>query len=147
MLGLGSSRIKVRRPSLFELIQDRHQRFSLYSDSPWSFVDEEVDDALPISPSFNFDNSFFSVQSQPSPSKSPAMAPPKKERKPADAGEEHYGSVFSISGPVIVAENMIGVAMYELVCVEAPRSLRCGLFHAQLPVVQSWPRPVGWRSH
>lgn len=27
------------------------------------------------------------------------------------------GSVFSVSGPVIVAENMIGCAMYELVRV------------------------------
>jgi len=33
-----------------------------------------------------------------------------------DADEDRYGSVFSVSGPVIVAENMIGCAMYELVC-------------------------------
>ncbi|WPB06163.1 H(+)-transporting V1 sector ATPase subunit A [Cercospora beticola] len=32
-------------------------------------------------------------------------------------GEEQGGSIFSISGPVIVAQNMIGVAMYELVKV------------------------------
>ena len=29
--------------------------------------------------------------------------------------DKQNGSIFSISGPVIVAENMIGVAMYELV--------------------------------
>ncbi|KAE8135263.1 ATP synthase alpha/beta family, nucleotide-binding domain-containing protein [Aspergillus pseudotamarii] len=29
-------------------------------------------------------------------------------------GEAHHGSVFSVSGPVVVAENMIGCAMYEL---------------------------------
>ena len=29
--------------------------------------------------------------------------------------ESQHGSVFSVSGPVIVAENMIGCAMYELV--------------------------------
>lgn len=38
------------------------------------------------------------------------------ERKQQEAGEDQYGSVFSVSGPVIVAENMIGCAMYELVC-------------------------------
>lgn len=32
-------------------------------------------------------------------------------------GEEQYGSIYSVSGPVIVAENMLGVAMYELVQV------------------------------
>ena len=32
-------------------------------------------------------------------------------------GEEQYGSIYSVSGPVVVAENMIGVAMYELVKV------------------------------
>ncbi|KAK2733464.1 H(+)-transporting V1 sector ATPase subunit A [Onygenales sp. PD_40] len=35
---------------------------------------------------------------------------PKQE----DAAEGQHGTVFSISGPVIVAENMIGCAMYEL---------------------------------
>ncbi|KAF1346075.1 vacuolar ATP synthase catalytic subunit A [Delphinella strobiligena] len=34
-----------------------------------------------------------------------------------DNDNEHQGSIFSVSGPVIVAENMIGVAMYELVKV------------------------------
>lgn len=38
-------------------------------------------------------------------------------RKQQEAGEDRYGSVFSVSGPVIVAENMIGCAMYELVCI------------------------------
>jgi V-type H+-transporting ATPase subunit A len=37
------------------------------------------------------------------------------ERKRQEAGEDRYGAVFSVSGPVIVAENMIGCAMYELV--------------------------------
>ncbi|KAM9919234.1 hypothetical protein OXX59_008099, partial [Metschnikowia pulcherrima] len=34
-----------------------------------------------------------------------------------DHEESNYGSIFSVSGPVIVAENMIGCAMYELVKV------------------------------
>ena len=38
--------------------------------------------------------------------------PAAKESGTGD--DQQNGSVFSISGPVIVAENMIGVAMYEL---------------------------------
>ncbi|KAE9364324.1 vacuolar ATP synthase catalytic subunit A [Stipitochalara longipes BDJ] len=44
------------------------------------------------------------------------MAPKKEVARDAD-GEEQYGSIYSVSGPVVVAENMIGVAMYELVRV------------------------------
>ncbi|KAK5150317.1 H(+)-transporting V1 sector ATPase subunit A [Oleoguttula sp. CCFEE 6159] len=45
------------------------------------------------------------------------MAPKNSNRKREEAGEEQYGSIFSVSGPVIVAENMLGCAMYELVRV------------------------------
>lgn len=31
--------------------------------------------------------------------------------------ESRFGQVFGVSGPVVVAENMIGCAMYELVRV------------------------------
>ncbi|KAL5117477.1 vacuolar protein sorting-associated protein 1 [Pleosporales sp. CAS-2024a] len=41
----------------------------------------------------------------------------KMPPKPQKTEEEEHGAVFSVSGPVIVAENMIGVAMYELVRV------------------------------
>lgn len=34
-----------------------------------------------------------------------------------DASELEYGQIFSVSGPVVVAENMIGCVMYELVKV------------------------------
>lgn len=34
-----------------------------------------------------------------------------------DAEESHYGQIFSVSGPVVVAENMTGCTMYELVKV------------------------------
>ncbi|ODV60287.1 H(+)-transporting V1 sector ATPase subunit A ASCRUDRAFT_70823 [Ascoidea rubescens DSM 1968] len=34
-----------------------------------------------------------------------------------DHAESEYGQIYSVSGPVIVAENMIGCAMYELVKV------------------------------
>ena len=46
------------------------------------------------------------------------MAPRKdNKRSRREAGEDLYGSIYSVSGPVIVAENMIGCAMYELVRV------------------------------
>ncbi|KAK9369264.1 ATP synthase alpha/beta family, nucleotide-binding domain-containing protein [Lipomyces kononenkoae] len=38
-------------------------------------------------------------------------------KKGLDASEGEYGAVFSVSGPVVVAEQMIGCAMYELVKV------------------------------
>ena len=44
------------------------------------------------------------------------MAPQGKREVDAD-GEEQFGSIYSVSGPVVVAENMIGVSMYELVKV------------------------------
>ncbi|KAL6940445.1 H(+)-transporting V1 sector ATPase subunit A [Hanseniaspora vineae] len=34
-----------------------------------------------------------------------------------DHAENEYGAIYSVSGPVVVAENMIGCAMYELVRV------------------------------
>lgn len=34
-----------------------------------------------------------------------------------DLNESHYGTIYSVSGPVVVAENMVGCAMYELVKV------------------------------
>jgi hypothetical protein len=49
------------------------------------------------------------------------MAPSKSN---SSGGEKQTGTIFSISGPVIVAENMIGCAMYELVgCPSATRYL------------------------
>ncbi|KAI7108103.1 V-type proton ATPase catalytic subunit A, partial [Hortaea werneckii] len=43
----------------------------------------------------------------------PSTMPPKQQQN-ADSVENQVGSIFSISGPVIVAQNMIGCAMYEL---------------------------------
>ncbi|KGM91844.1 V-type proton ATPase catalytic subunit A [Paracoccidioides brasiliensis Pb18] len=42
------------------------------------------------------------------------MSPANSKRNHAEPGEEHHGSIYSVSGPVVVAENMIGCAMYEL---------------------------------
>lgn len=45
------------------------------------------------------------------------MATARSGRRREEAVEEQYGAIFSVSGPVIIAENMIGCAMYELVRV------------------------------
>jgi hypothetical protein len=49
----------------------------------------------------------------------PTPTPPKPattmgSKAPSQEEETEHGSIFSISGPVIIAENMIGCAMYEL---------------------------------
>ncbi|KAI0116812.1 V-type ATPase [Daldinia grandis] len=51
----------------------------------------------------------------PAPKETPKMAPSAN----ATNGEEalNSGKIYSVSGPVVVAEDMIGVAMYELVRV------------------------------
>ncbi|KAI9777460.1 MAG: H(+)-transporting V1 sector ATPase subunit A [Geoglossum umbratile] len=46
-----------------------------------------------------------------------AMKSKKDIRVAEGDGDDQYGSIFSVSGPVVVAENMIGCAMYELVKV------------------------------
>jgi len=43
--------------------------------------------------------------------------PPKGQKKQEQKEGEEHGAIYSISGPVIIAENMIGCAMYELVRV------------------------------
>lgn len=67
---------------------------SLPSQSSSVSADRESDDAPPL-------------QSLKMPSKTTE----------SDGDAIHYGKIYSISGPVIVAEDMIGVAMYELVKV------------------------------
>ncbi|KAI9822530.1 MAG: H(+)-transporting V1 sector ATPase subunit A [Pycnora praestabilis] len=83
------------------------------------------------------------------------MAPDTK-RSRQEAGEDQYGSIFSVSGyvhqsgqdsadhqltsprPVIVAENMIGCAMYELVSaselIEVAESLLISVFRLKVRV-------------
>jgi V-type H+-transporting ATPase subunit A len=47
--------------------------------------------------------------------------------------EGRFGQVFGVSGPVVIAENMVGAAMYELVRVGHDElvggALRCCLIH------------------
>ncbi|MCJ1473546.1 H(+)-transporting V1 sector ATPase subunit A [Lambiella insularis] len=118
MIGL---RPRLRtRSSLFDLIGKHklHQASEELFDQRRGF-EEGVDDLPPLP------NSPFPTPAQlPIPysaaSGDPfrfAMAPSKSQRSRQEAGEEQYGSIFSVSGPVVVAENMIGCAMYELVRV------------------------------
>ncbi|RDA90332.1 hypothetical protein CP533_6006 [Ophiocordyceps camponoti-saundersi (nom. inval.)] len=53
----------------------------------------------------------------PARSPEPEMAPKAQKSNKADAEGPTHGKIYSISGPVVVAEDMIGVAMYELVRV------------------------------
>ncbi|CEJ80856.1 Putative V-type proton ATPase catalytic subunit A [[Torrubiella] hemipterigena] len=55
-----------------------------------------------------------SSNSSPTAASRSKMAPPAVD---TDGNAVHYGKIYSISGPVIVAEDMLGVAMYELVAV------------------------------
>ncbi|KAI8714502.1 H(+)-transporting two-sector ATPase [Fusarium sp. LHS14.1] len=50
---------------------------------------------------------------------SPLKMPPKAKAASSNVNEDDatHGKIYSISGPVVVAEDMIGVAMYELVRV------------------------------
>ena len=48
-----------------------------------------------------------------------ATMPPKQQKPNGDEEESQQGSIFSVSGPVIVAEHMTGCAMYELCKVGA----------------------------
>lgn len=121
MLGL-RPRLKTR-PSLLDLIA-RHNLEAPQLPYPRphdASLDEEVGlDHHPVrlaSPAPDNPKARLRAASTPAvtaaPSNTPAMAPSRKDE---EAGEDQYGAVFSVSGPVIVAENMIGCAMYELVC-------------------------------
>ena len=67
----------------------------------------------PFTPATPFIPEVSEEQSQPK----LTMAPANSKRSRQEAGEDQYGAIFSVSGPVVVAENMVGCAMYELVKV------------------------------
>lgn len=129
MLGLGVRRLKAR-PSLLDLIahhEGDEQPVGSRSSSPPGLDSPQLP-PLPVSPTSSScsDSSSSSSSPPPSPihpSPSPALSTPvihlpasRTMAPSADAGESQHGSVFSVSGPVVVAEHMIGCAMYELVC-------------------------------
>jgi hypothetical protein len=135
MLGL-RPRLK-HRPSLLDLIQRHNLEAGPITTTPNSAsIDDELPTKIPLpaspaSPRKIRANSKLPttpVRSRTLPSVrllSPPPPPPdppvKKTEMPAAKTEsdENTGKVFSVSGPVIVAEDMIGCAMYELVCIYA----------------------------
>ncbi|EED17818.1 vacuolar ATP synthase catalytic subunit A, putative [Talaromyces stipitatus ATCC 10500] len=86
-------------PSTTPTAANHHSSLFSSSDSP------SVGDKLPA-------EIIVELQSPPLPStpSPPVMAPSDKKQ----TGDDQLGAVFSISGPVVVAEKMIGCAMYEL---------------------------------
>lgn len=129
MLGLGVPRLKPR-PSLLDLLASRgvEDFSSVGSSSPpglanlpplpdsptsttssWSYSNSNARPSLPLehkhSPPIQQNLPSSSIRS---------IHTPASRTMASDVSEER-GSVFSVSGSVIVAENMIGCAMYELV--------------------------------
>ncbi|GLI81754.1 H(+)-transporting V1 sector ATPase subunit A [Penicillium ochrochloron] len=114
MLGLGRPRLKAR-PSLLDLISRREEHPITTTPTPTVTADPSSPPSppelppLPDSPtsaSSTTTSTTFSV-STPSTQTSSTMSPAKDD-------SHAHGSVFSVSGPVVVAEHMIGCAMYEL---------------------------------
>jgi hypothetical protein len=103
------------KPSLFELItrkniEDLADLRQLGHQLGLPDLVEDIDELARYSDSFVFSRPINYLHST---IKTIRMAPSNS----SSSGEEKQtGSIFSISGPVIVAENMIGCAMYELVC-------------------------------
>ncbi|KAL4756655.1 ATP synthase alpha/beta family, nucleotide-binding domain-containing protein [Aspergillus foveolatus] len=128
MLGLGVRRLKSR-PSLLDLIANRG--VVVQSESPDPPSPPRPDDLppLPVSPapstcsdSISSSNDTSNDTSIPQPLsssttsiQSPAFHTMAPSGKGSSSSEDaQLGAVFSVSGPVVVAENMIGCAMYEL---------------------------------
>ncbi|KAJ9491893.1 V-type proton ATPase catalytic subunit A [Penicillium thymicola] len=93
MLGLGRPRLKARA-SLLDLISAKR---TLTQPSPPAELPP-----LPDSPS----STTFTHSVSPHSTQASSIMSSDDSEKP--------GSIFSVSGPVVVAENMIGCAMYEL---------------------------------
>ncbi|KAJ5980944.1 ATPase F1 complex beta subunit/V1 complex C-terminal [Penicillium waksmanii] len=119
MLGLGRPRLKAR-PSLLDLISRPESQVSPVP--------------VPVPVSVLIPSELESPPFTPTPTSSPPPELPPLPDSPAPASSttsislstpqitstmpakdtQEHGSIFSISGPVVVAENMMGCAMYEL---------------------------------
>lgn len=128
MLGLGRPRLKAR-PSLLDLISRREDTLATPSVTAEDHSSPPSPPELPPLPdsptSTSSTTSTTFPVSTPSTQTSSTMAP-------AQDDSHAHGSVFSVSGPVVVAEHMIGCAMYEL--VSSPQHSSPGkLIAASLP--------------
>ena len=120
MLGL-RPRLRARN-SLFDLIAKKNIDQLSSEQPPSNAVEEEAEELPPLPDSPTSERkpapqTATSIEPPSEASEYVKMAPKDTKRSRLEAGEEQYGSIYSVSGPVIVAENMIGCAMYELVRV------------------------------
>ena len=125
MLGLGRPRLRTKN-SLLDLLESTRLSSPTFSASTQEAVDDlpPLPSPLPHTPYF-FNDSFTPTTpsileelESASTHSSPTMAPSKTENSREDSDDDRQtGTIYSISGPVIVAENMLGCAMYELVKV------------------------------
>lgn len=110
------------RPSLLDIVRTKNIEALSQSPSRLSQLAElhPAEVPLPASPRLTPQRELTIHPQESKPqaaAEEPKMAP-NGLRKTEEADEEQqHGSVYSVSGPVIVAENMIGCAMYELVGV------------------------------
>lgn len=137
MLGLRPRPQLKSRPSFLELIAKTRHTNNPLSPTLASSLDSAVDDnepqdprlpaptdvALPASPERTSRPNTAEEPEEISLDEIEAQDPHTKTPQPTQAAttmaasqqeEQEHGSIFSISGPVIIAENMIGCAMYEL---------------------------------
>lgn len=122
MLGFGRPRLKHKK-SLVEFITGKSiDDLSSLSDLKYLHVQlglpELIEDDLEselAGPSFS-ESSVFAfpqpLQTFNSTARTYRRMPAAKASAGAD--DDQHGTIFSVSGPVIIAENMTGVAMYEL---------------------------------
>jgi hypothetical protein len=121
MLGLHPRPGLPARPSLIDLLE-RSKQSSRPSTPTSGPTPSELDPSHPAYDAFFLplpespqDRHIDRIPEDPEPIVSVHQSERMPSRKDLEAEEEHYGSVYSVSGPVIVAENMFGCAMYELV--------------------------------
>ncbi|PGH09822.1 V-type proton ATPase catalytic subunit A [Blastomyces parvus] len=134
MLGLGRPSLKSR-PSLIDLIVAKDQALHQFTPIVGGLPEDPPVVRANVSPAsssqhhlhhhhnyynhnHNHSNGTPAPRSppiSPTPRLAPLAMPPKSSKNPRPEPEEgQQGSIYSVSGPVVVAENMIGCAMYEL---------------------------------
>lgn len=114
MLGLQNRHQLSTKLTLFELITKKNIDDLSSLRAPGDSLGlpdliEDIDEFSPSSEPFVFSRPIDYLHSSVRTIR--RMAPSKSNEKD---GDKQGGSIFSISGPVIVAENMIGCAMHEL---------------------------------
>ncbi|EGC46906.1 ATP synthase alpha subunit vacuolar [Histoplasma capsulatum var. duboisii H88] len=131
MLGLGRPSLLKSRPSLIDLIAPKNQTYSRPSTPIAASLEDppalQRNVRLPSSDQLhhNYNHHRLNPSNEApaplpppnpdNPQSPPPTMPPKSSKNPRPGADEgKHGSIYSVSGPVVVAENMIGCAMYEL---------------------------------